>query len=117
MASLRDRISQLFGRAKPQQAEGAATTLPVARSAQEPMELANKFKAETERKAVIEQCRLMYKTDLRIKKTFRMLAQDTLKGGFSVKTANTQAQAQADALFKRLGLNQKLERYVRLSPR
>ena len=118
MASLRDRINQLFGRAKRQeQPRTLVTTLPPERPSQEPMDIAAKFKAETERKAVIEECRKMYKTDLRIKKAFRMLAQDTLKGGFSVKTDNTQAKAEADALFTRLGLNQKLERYVRLSPR
>jgi len=118
MASLRNRINRIFGRAKKQdQPRVLVTTLPSEKPSQEPMDLVEKFKAETERKAVIEECRKMYKTDLRIKKAFRMLAQDTMKGGFSVKTANAQAQAEADALFSRLGLNQKLERYVRLTPR
>ena len=115
---LRDRIYQIFNRQKQtDQPRVLLTTLPPEKPSQNAMELSEKFKAETERKAIIEQCRLMYKTDLRIMKSFRMLAQDTLKGGFSVKTGDAQAQAVADALFTRLGLNQKLERYVRLSPR
>jgi len=118
MASLRDWISQIFKRlAVTQGPAQGETTLPVDRSTPNAMELSEKFKAETERKAVIEACRMMYKTDPRVKKMMLTLARDTLKGGFSVKTANEQAKAEADALQTRLGLNQKLERYVRLSGR
>ena len=54
MASLRDRISQIFKR--PAVTQGPAqgeTTLPVDRTMPNAMELSEKFKAETERKAVI----------------------------------------------------------------
>lgn len=120
MASLRDRIDQLFRRrpAIPDTA-GELSTLEQ-RSAGgdgQAMELARKFQAELERVAVIKSCRQMYKTDPRVEKMLRTLARDTLKGGFAVKSEHAQAKEEADALQTRLGLNQKLERYVRLSGR
>jgi hypothetical protein len=77
-----------------------------------------KFKSETERSNVVKQCRLMYKTESRVEKMHRTLARDTMGNGFKVTiTNNAQAQTIVDALQTRLGLNQKLERYLRLTPR
>ena len=114
---LRDTVNRLLGRSGSQ--PQGETTLPMATATVrgDGLELAERFRAETERKAIIEACRSMYKTDPRVEKMLRTLARDTLKGGFVVKTTHAKAKAEADALATRLGLNQRIERYVRLAGR
>lgn len=116
--ALRDTINRLLGRNQPQAAAAdTARDLPVVDQSGYAA-VAEKFKAETERANIVKQCRLMYKTESRVEKMHRTLARDTMGNGFKITvTNNPTAQRIAEELQKRLGLNQKLERYLRLTPR
>lgn len=117
--ALRDTINRLFGRVQTQpQADDTARDVPVVDQSGYAA-VAEKFRSETERANIIKQCRLMYKTESRVEKMHRTLARDTMGNGFKITVTGGSSQAQgiADALQKRLGLNQKLERYLRLTPR
>lgn len=76
-----------------------------------------RFKVERDRQSVIKECRAMYDGDPRVEKMHRMYARDLLRGGFVIKTADTQASEIVMALQERLKLNQSLEDWLRLSMR
>lgn len=115
--ALRDIISQLFGRSQPPVQDTAEQSAPVIDQSGY-ASVIEKFKSETERANIVKQCRLMYKNESRVEKMHRTLARDTMGNGFKVTVNNNpSAQGIADALQTRLGLNQKLERYLRLTPR
>lgn len=77
----------------------------------------SRFKVERDRNSVIKDCRGMYDNDPRVEKMHRMYARDLLRGGFVVKTDNTEAGEIVTALQERLSLNQSLEDWLRLSMR
>lgn len=115
---LRDRINDLFRRSAPAQETTTTTLTGAPRSdSAAPEGMYHKFKAETERRKIVEACRLMYKTDPRIKKMHRQLSRDIIKNGFVIRTKNEQALAIATDLQKRLALSARLDDYVRLSAR
>lgn len=115
--ALRSFISGLFNRTKPEVAD-TSQDIPREKNLSSYSAIVEKFSAETDRANIVKQCRLMYKTDPRVEKMLTTLGRDTLGNGFVIKvTNNAKAQSEADALQTRLRLNQKLERYVRLTPR
>ncbi len=112
MPSLKQRIQAFFN------PPAGETTAETASAAQHSVVAEyEKLKADRDRMAIIKTCRLMYKTDSRVKKALKMYATDVVKAGFIVKTSNTQAKQIADELQTRLGLNKKLQDVVRLTGR
>ncbi len=134
MARLRDRITGIFGKRKP---DVEQTTLALDREPERPSELAQKFTAETSRAGIVRTCRKMYASDPRAKKMIRSLARDLVKGGYVLrmgegasatpvsdvgdagKDAPLAARAfdVAEALRERLKLDKRLDDWVRLSAR
>jgi hypothetical protein len=82
-----------------------------------PESVMSKFQVEQNRSAVIKDCRAMYDGDPRVEKMHRDYARDLLRNGFIIKTKDDTAKQIADALQKRLKLNQRLEDWLRLSMR
>jgi hypothetical protein len=82
-----------------------------------PESMIDKFSVEMSRAAVIKDCRTMYDSDPRVEKMHRDYARDLVRNGFIVKTTDQRAKEIADALQERLGLNQKLEDWWRLTMR
>lgn len=109
------QIGRLFQH-KPQ-AQTTTQGPVLASSSADTNELANRFRADTERKEIIETCRKMYKADPRVKKMHTTLARDLVKGGFVVKCNNERARKIATDLQTRLSLNQRCEDYGRLTAR
>jgi hypothetical protein len=114
MASLRDRINAFMN---PPAAVETTAISQQRSSASETVSVYERLKADTERQAIIKTCRLMYKTDPRVKKALRVYATDLVRAGFFVKTANTQALEISQALINRLGLAKKLQDVTRLTGR
>jgi hypothetical protein len=115
--ALKDIINGLFRRNQPAVMDTSVAEIPQEQGIYNL--LAQKFQAETNRMRIVKVCREMYRVDARIEKSLRTLARDTLGSGFMVKVTEgtPSAQEEADKLQVRLGLNQKLEKYVRLSGR
>ncbi|MCZ2154555.1 MAG: DUF1073 domain-containing protein [Bryobacterales bacterium] len=111
MATLKDRIKAFMN----PQAGGSMAEEPIAPVI--PESLAEKFQVEAARASVIKDCRAMYSGDPRVEKMHRDYARDLVRNGFIVKTEDTQAKEIADGLQERLGLNQRLEDWLRLSMR
>lgn len=82
-----------------------------------PESVMSKFQVERSRAASIKDCRNMYDADPRVEKMHRDYARDLLRNGFLIQTKDTNAKSIADALQKRLNLNQRLEDWLRLSMR
>src|SRR5689334_4467926 len=114
---LRDLVNNVFRRNDAPVASTTISTREPAPANAAPTTLAHKFAAETDRRKIIEACRMMYKVDPRIKKMHRQLARDIIKGGFVVRTSNQVALQEAQALISRLNLNKRIDDYVRLSAR
>ena len=113
MPSLKQRIEAFFN---PPSAE--TTTAPDLPAAQQSVVAEyEKLKADRDRLAILKTCRLMYKTDARVKKALKMYATDLVKAGFIVQTKDEQAKQIANELQIRIGLNKKLQDVVRLSGR
>lgn len=112
MPTLKQRIQAFF---KPPEAE--TTAEPVASAQASVLAEYEKLKADRDRMGIIKTCRLMYKTDSRVKKALKMYSTDVVKAGFIVRTENAQAKQIATELQSRLGLNKKLQDVVRLSGR
>jgi hypothetical protein len=81
------------------------------------MDIYELLKADRERMAIVKTCNLMYDTDTRVKKAHRFYARDIVRAGFLLKTKDEGAKSIADALQKRLDLNQLLEDGVRETSR
>jgi hypothetical protein len=112
MPSLKQRIDAFL---HPASAEVETSTAPA--GTQSVVAEYEKLKADRDRLAIIKTCRLMYKTDPRVKKALKMYATDLVKAGFIVKTKDAQAKQVATDLQNRLGLNKTLQDVVRLSGR
>jgi hypothetical protein len=112
---LKSAINNLFGR-KIQQAAPADDTSTSAPSIVAD-DIYERLKADRNREAVVKMCIQMYDTDTRVKKAHRFYARDIVRAGFIVKTDNLEAKSAADALQKRLDLNQILEDTVRETSR
>lgn len=111
MATLRDRIKAFMN----PQAGGSIAEEPIAPVI--PETLAERFQVEASRTAVVKDCRTMYSGDPRVEKMHRDYARDLVRNGFIVKTDDAQAKEIANGLQERLGLNQRLEDWLRLSMR
>lgn len=112
MPSLKQRIQAFFS--PPAAAETTTEPTPAQQSVVTEYE---KLKADRDRMAIIKTCRLMYKTDSRVKKALKMYATDVVKAGFIVKTNHEQAKKIATDLQNRIGLNKRLQDVVRLTGR
>ena len=111
MPSLRQRISGFINPVQPQ-SESTAVAASIPSDG-----VWEKLKADRERIAIVKTCRQMYETDSRVKKAHRFYARDIVRAGFIVKTKDLEAKQVADAVQKRLDLNQILEDCVRLTSR
>jgi hypothetical protein len=114
--ALRDGINKLFGWNKTTQTTVASDTSTPAPSIIAD-DVYERMKADRERSTVVKTCITMYDTDTRVKKAHRFYARDIVRAGFLVKTKDAEAKAIADALQKRLELNQVLEDTVRETSR
>jgi hypothetical protein len=114
--SLIDSITARFRRAKPVE---PTTTLDVTAAAHRPgpLDLLDDFRAETERVEIIRQCRLMYKTDMRIKRLIGTLARDVTRGGFTFHSEDVRSQTVLTALAARTRIVKGLNDWVRLALR
>jgi hypothetical protein len=117
ITDIANAIGNLFGKTKSEAGPTTTTPAGLATPGSGPFGLAHFFQAETQRRELVQACRLMYKTDPRVQRMHRALARDLVRGGFLVKTDNEAARLQVEALQKRLGLNQKCEDYARLTAR
>lgn len=111
-----DKITQFFKRSQPD-GETTASASTATSSSISTMEAWEELKADRARIEVIKTCREMYASDSRVKKAHRFYARDIVRAGFLVKTDDVEAKAEANALQKRLELNQLLEDAVRLTSR
>lgn len=116
--ALRDTVNNIFARWT---RRGETTVTPAPTSAPslqgESGDLYERFAADRAREAVVKTCREMYKTDPRVEKAHRFYARDIVRAGILIKTEDENAKKIADALIRRLDLNQKLEDAVRLTAR
>lgn len=109
MPTLAQRIQGFFNPTQPQ-AETTSTN-PAPSIAGD--DVWDKLKADRDRIAIMKTCGEMYRTDPRVKKAHRFYARDIVRAGFIVKTDDLEAKQVAEAMQKRLGLNQFLEDAVR----
>jgi hypothetical protein len=112
--TLRDAINVLFKKSAPpvettDSGAGAASIIAD--------DIYSRMAADRERMAIVRTCVRMYDTDSRVKKAHRFYARDIVRAGFIVKTDDAEAKAIADALQKRIGLNQILEDAVKETSR
>jgi hypothetical protein len=115
---LRDIVSKIFSGSKPAQQTTAQSVTPSpSQAGNASIATLERFRGEMTRAEEIRTCRIMYRTDPRIKKAHRKYSQDMVKGGFVVKTSHAAALEAAKALQKRLNLNHLLEDFGRLSQR
>jgi len=114
MPTIRDRLKAFFNptSSQPSFDGGGNKPAPVISES-----VVNKFQVERSRASVVKDCRSMYDGDPRVEKMHRDYARDLLRNGFFIKTDNVNAKAAADALQKKLNLNQRLEDWLRLSMR
>lgn len=112
--SLLDFVKNLFGQNQP---AGETTAVTALMPSSDSDGVYEKLRADRERTAIVKTCITMYKADPRIKKAHRFYARDIVRAGFFVKTKNEEARSVADALQKRLELNQLLEDAVRETSR
>jgi hypothetical protein len=125
-----DRVARVFGLGGGGAARGRVATtsddLPAVR--RQPLDLTEELRGSRERGAIIKACRTMYDDDPRAEGVIGTLARDIVRGGCSVAVAapaaagggraqTLRAQEVADALIQRLGLNQRLDDWMRLTLR
>ena len=111
-----DRITRLFRRSAPEQAQ---TTSDEVRRPARPTATMRKFQAERGRREIVLVCRKMYGEDPRAREALATLARDATRGGFQVRVSEgseaERAQEIADDLVRRLGLFDRLDDWARLS--
>jgi hypothetical protein len=107
-----DSVMSIFRRQKPTTTidETAGPT-----NSAQPASLNARFGGQAQRVQVIEDCRRMYLEDPRAKTILGTLARDIVKGGFRIETNNPRATEIADALVKRLKLQNRLDDWTRLT--
>jgi len=115
-----DQVVAALRRLRPQEQE-KTTSAEVRRPVRPTAGLA-RFRADTERRQIVQTCQRMYRTDTRAKKMLRTLARDVVKGGFVVKVegdgeVERRAAEIAQALQKRLDVEARLDDWVRLTMR
>lgn len=116
--ALIDRITQLLGRAAPQAQTTAQETAGALQRNAAPSEIAERFRASSERADIVKACRRMYKADTRARRMIATLARDTVRGGCAIVVPNNpRAEQEANALWKRLGVNERLDDWMRLTMR
>lgn len=109
MATLTKRIASFFRRDKP----SPDTTSEMAQPSQAPINLGEMFRAERERRALVDVCNEMYDTDPRCEGAIDTLSRDIVRGGVTVKVANNpQAEEVAAALMERI-ITDKLDDWVK----
>jgi len=121
--SLISRIQALLGRGQARPARTTADEMP--KPAQPVGELAGRFTAERDRRATVTTCRKMAATDPRAKGVIKTLGRDMTAGtpmvtvtvGDQGEAAAARAEEIANALIKRLGLESRLDDWVRLTLR
>lgn len=80
--------------------------------------LSSRFSVESDRVSRVRLARKMYDEDSRYEGIVATLARDATKGGFQIEVKNNPAaQAEADALMKRLKLTTRLDDWTRLTLR
>lgn len=110
-----DRFQSLF-RPREQQFTPATAVTPPA----QPTSLVNRFRVESDRRSMIEDCRNMYQEDPRARGAINTLVRDAVKGGFELSIEGPradEAQAIADELIERLKLFSRLDDWGRLTLR
>ena len=110
-----DRFQTYF-KPKAEQDKPATRKYPPA----QPFNLHKKFEVERDRKATIEDCRKMYKTDTRARQSIKTISRDATKGGFELIVEGAragEAQAVADELIKRIKLPTRIDDWGRLTLR
>ena len=114
-----DRITRLWRRDS--QTDRGRTTSDELRKPSMPSSLANRFKAESDRRSVILDCRKMYSDDDRAEGVISTLARDAVRGGFTVTVSGganaSKAQTIAEELVARLRLFKRLDDWIRLTLR
>jgi hypothetical protein len=117
MPSLIDRFTALFRRSEPETATTADERVP----SRAPSDALARFKTESGRKSVVQDCRRMYDEDPRAKGVIHTLARDVTMGGFQVQVTGginrERAQRVADDLLSRLDLVSRLDDWLRLTLR
>jgi hypothetical protein len=107
--SLLDRIAQFFKRSEPEPTTTDEMPRPIT-----PSDLANRMRADTDRRQIVLACRRMYKIDPRAKRVLSTLARDAMRGGFTVRvTGNPKAEEVARSLMTRLALDSQLVKWAR----
>ncbi len=115
---IRRRLNQLFRR-NTVKTTADETRQAVGHSA-DYMTLAEMFREEQDRLAIIRTCRTMYKDDPRARKIIQTLARDATKGGYQLEFADDgegtkEATEMAEALRDRLRLNKRIDDWARLT--
>lgn len=111
--ALWDRITRLFQKTEPPSA-AIAPSVRTAASSGGYTDLGAQFRAETQRRAIVQDCRAMYESDIRVKRAINTLARDATRGGCAIAVANNPwAQEIADGLITRLDLNSRLDDWMR----
>ena len=86
-----------------------------------PMEFAERFRVETDRRSMVTLAREMYEMDPRVDRAIVDLARDATKGGFQVAIQDgplaDRAQAVAEETIKRLKLERRIDDWFRLALR
>ena len=110
--ALIDQVRKWFTREKP-----VPTTSDEMRRPSQPT-FAASFGSDQERRATVQTCRKMYKSDPRAKGVINTVARDVAKGGLRVRVPeNPQAEEIANGLLKRIKLSTKLDDWTRLTLR
>ena len=116
-----DRIAAMFKRAEVAPARTTDAEMPA--PGRGPLELANEWRAASDRKTIVKACREMYANDPRGVTVIETLARDIVRGGFEVEVTDAasgqgdRAEQIADDLTTRLSLDQRLDDWVRLTLR
>lgn len=115
MATLIQRFQRLF---RPRQEEVAPATVVTAPT--RPSTLARLLAEESDRRTVVEECRLMQKNDPRARGVIRALAKDAVRGGFELVVEGVradEAKGIAEEMLERVGLWKEIDRWVRMGLR
>jgi len=121
MAGLTARFNSFFRRRPAEDSPRRTTTdeLPSSPPRTGLVDLDQRFRAQDDRRSLIEDCRRMRREDTRASGVIATVARDAVRGGLQVQVADgpdaQRAQESADALFTRLKLNHRLDDWIRLA--